>query len=81
MHMHFQATKHAYSDEIAGFLIQPLEQIDWFDSYLGEGPVLCNTHKGQSLLQAQGTIWPFYYVHKVDVAIADLLHLHDIVCV
>ncbi len=43
--------------------------------HLCEGPVLGNAHKGQALLEAQGPLGPLHNVHKVDVAIPNLLHL------
>jgi len=45
--------------------------------HLREGPVLGDAHKGQALLEAQGPLGPLYNVHKVDVAIPNLLHLQQ----
>ena len=43
--------------------------------HLGEGPVLSNTDKGQPLFEAQGPLRTFHNIHKIDVAIPDLLNL------
>ena len=44
--------------------------------HLGEGPVLSDTDKGQPLFEAQGPLRAFHNIHKVDVAIPNLLNLH-----
>ena len=44
-------------------------------SCLCERPVLGNANEGQALLQAQSPLGPLHYVHKVDVAITNLLNL------
>ena len=43
--------------------------------HLGKGPVLGNADKGQPLFEAQGPLWALHNIHKIDVAVPNLLNL------